>query len=243
MFPLSIFHILLYSFVLATTYAFSQQWNPNAIVNKNLASSTSLQQPPSSSLTESVPASPVLSDFSLLDETLPAKSKSGLDKYVTEALSLMGKAPIFSLRTLIEKSKKESLPPMDADLETHVNAALDATWSLKNGDWDGLIVYLKTELDEVVDRANISLRESVEYGNKLTESKIKQLITIHSDLGVNAMPKLNKRKHTGKFGKVDYLAVLIDILRENNGNDYTKVAEILVKESQSQSKKGFGSSK
>ena len=47
----------------------------------------------------------------------------------------------------------------------------------------------------------------------------------------------------GKFLKGDYIATLLDILREDNQNDYGKVASVLEREAskRAEAKKGFGS--
>lgn len=67
------------------------------------------------------------------------------------------------------------------------------------------------------------------------------MIKIHASS--NAIPKLDKKKYEGKFLKGDYVATLVDILREAHGNDYAVVAKILDKEAslRAQTKKGFGS--
>jgi hypothetical protein len=60
---------------------------------------------------------------------------------------------------------------------------------------------------------------------------------------VNSLPKLDKIKYKGKFLKDDYITTLIDILREQNANDYEKVALILVEEGKRGDDKGFGMKK
>lgn len=68
--------------------------------------------------------------------------------------------------------------------------------------------------------------------------RIKELIVKYSS--VNAIPKLDKQKFTGKLLKDDFAVELIDLLREQNQNDYELVARILESDYQSSKKSGFG---
>lgn len=70
--------------------------------------------------------------------------------------------------------------------------------------------------------------------------RLKDLIRKHSES--NNIPKFDKRKYTGKLLKDDYLASLIDVLREINDGDYRIVSELIEKESRQQEKRGFGKS-
>jgi hypothetical protein len=76
----------------------------------------------------------------------------------------------------------------------------------------------------------------------MSESKLKELLRAYG--GPNAVPKLRAHRGTGtvtgQLEKGDYLAALTDLLREQNGNDYGLVAEMLAKESAATKKKGFG---
>jgi hypothetical protein len=68
--------------------------------------------------------------------------------------------------------------------------------------------------------------------------RIRELIRRNSES--NNIPKMDKRKYTGKLLKGDYLAELLDILREEYEGDFKQVAEYMEKESFGGKKKGFG---
>jgi hypothetical protein len=122
--------------------------------------------------------------------------------------------------------------------------ALDATWTAA-GDWDSLIALLNKEIGDKAKIGDEYLKKAVLAASLLTLDKIKDLIIKYKDK--NAIPKINKEKYTGKLLKGDYLATLIDILREDNLNDYEKVFNIMTIETSKAGaktdKKGFGGGK
>lgn len=177
----------------------------------------------------------VLTDLDELEAAEPEKG-SGVEKYMETAIIMIGKCPTAELRRLIQKYQPDSMPAEKADVEEHAQTAFAATWAAA-GDWDKLIDLLSFELRDELVQANASINDCVESCNTMSENKIKQLIIKWDSKG--ALPKLNKKNYKGKFLKGDYIAVLMDILREDYGNDYTKVAGVLRKEKVD--KKGFAS--
>lgn len=161
---------------------------------------------------------------------------------------MLGKTPIPKLREVITKYDPEGDLPEDCgDLDNHCMAAMDAMWKTAQdpmnsmGDdvvWPTFMATLKNELGKTIVEVDLAIASSVEHANTLSESQIKELIVKYES--VNAVPKIDKRKHVGKFGKGDYAVVLMDILREANDNDYMKVAAIL--DIHKREKKGFGGS-
>lgn len=71
-----------------------------------------------------------------------------------------------------------------------------------------------------------------------TNYRVKELIVYHGT--PNSIPKLDKRRHTGKLLKDDFVVELIDLLREKYQNDYQKVANILETDYLATKKSGFG---
>ncbi len=70
--------------------------------------------------------------------------------------------------------------------------------------------------------------------------RLKDLIKIHDNDGA-LMPKYDKRRFKGKYLAGDYLACLLDILRENFDGDFEKVTDVLKYEANLTKKKGFTS--
>jgi hypothetical protein len=171
----------------------------------------------------------------------PAGGK--LTKPFEAAMTILAKSTVPRLRQLIAKYDNAKLPPTGADLETHASAALESTWSVKNGDWEGLLELLNKELKEHTDMSSQWLTKAATLANGLTEKKIKDMIVSHGE-GRSSVPKLDRKKHIGRFLKQDYLAVLLDILREANENDYERVTAVLeaevAKGGATLEKKGFG---
>lgn len=73
--------------------------------------------------------------------------------------------------------------------------------------------------------------------NYLCYCRLKELIKLHAS--ANALPKLDKRRFKGKYLSSDYLACLIDVLREKFDGDFQQVAEVIKVESNITRKKGF----
>ena len=85
------------------------------------------------------------------------------------------------------------------------------------------------------------MKASIIAANQLSETRLKSLIRTHG--GIDAMPKM-RTGSTDKMDKTVYVATLVDVLRENNENDYSKVAPILQAETaKGGGKKGFSVSK
>jgi len=166
---------------------------------------------------------------------------SGVSDLFTVATTILAKTKVKDLRDLIKKYNASKLPDEKADCETHISMALDATWTAA-GDWDALITLLNKEIGDKAKTGDEYLKKAVLAGSLLTLDKIKDLIIKYKDK--NAIPKINKEKYTGKLLKGDYLATLIDILREDNLNDYEKVFNIMTTETSKGGakveKKGFG---
>lgn len=167
-----------------------------------------------------------------------SKENSQLQSYFNPLIFKLGKVPKSHLRQVISRHNQLLLPDIEDDMETHIYRALDVLWTAKNGDWAGLLQLAEEELDEVVNISDLAIKKSVEFGGKISESKIKELLRVHSESG--NIPKFDKRKYTGKLLKTDYLAALIDQLRENFHGDYQKVAQLLENESKLFNKRGFG---
>jgi hypothetical protein len=184
---------------------------------------------------------------SIAEVEAPTAPRSiGVASYFEKTMSTLGKTPIPKLRELISKyNPKGDLPADITELDSHCMAAMDAIWKSAQdpmntlGDdivWPTFMATLDAELGKTIAVVDKAIAASVEYANTLSESKIKELIIKYDN--VNAIPSIDKNKHSGKFGKGDYAVVLMDILREANDNDYQKVAAIL--SSHKQEKKGFG---
>merc|ERR1712224_667954 len=111
--------------------------------------------------------------------------------------------------------------------DTHVNTAMDCIWNTK-GDWESFYTYLHSELKALADESTDHLKRAAKSANVLSESKVKELLRRFG--GPNAVPKLRARRGSGtvvgQLEKGDYVAALIALLREQNGNDYEIVADI-----------------
>jgi len=189
-------------------------------------------------------STPALTDLDAIEEAQPYRG-SGVDKQLEKALTMLGKCPVSKLKEVITKHSPNVLQEMTEnkaskqDTEAWVQAALAATWSV-SGDWTVFLDLLNEELKDVVEEADKHIKESVEYANTMSEAKLKALLIRESPDGINSLPKIrDKTKYKGTFLKGDYVAVLIDCLREKNGNDYAIVAAFLEKEKHE--KKGFAS--
>ena len=84
------------------------------------------------------------------------------------------------------------------------------------------------------------MKASLIAANQLSKTRLKTLIRQYG--GIDSMPKL-KNESTEKMDKSVLVAALVDVLRENKENDYSKVAAILQSENaKGGGKKGFSSS-
>ena len=186
---------------------------------------------------------PVLTDLDDLEsgkETQTSSKGSGVEVYLQEASKLIGKTPLRSLKQTVLKL---SLPALGTkipdDFEEVAAMALDLAWKQSDGDWSKLLNWLNEELGPGCARADAAIKATTESLQNLTEADLKRLIVKHADEGVNALPKFDPRKYDGKYTKADYLAQLIDVVRVANGNDYEKVAQVLLREGKRS--KGFSS--
>jgi len=181
-----------------------------------------------------------------INKTVEEKKGSGVQDLFTVATTILAKTKVSDLRVLINKYDSSQLPDIKEDVETHISIALDVTWNSKNGgngDWSKLIEVLNEEVGEKAKIGDEYIKKAVLVGSQLTIDRIKDLIIKYKDK--NAIPKINKEKYVGKLLKGDYLATLIDILREDNLNDYEKVFDIMILETTKggakvEKKKGFG---
>jgi hypothetical protein len=184
-------------------------------------------------------ADPVLTNIDDLEDAEPNKASIGLQQYFEIAIGSFAKTPIYRLRELIKKysvdGDKRVFPLDENDIDSYVEDALSTLWQHTQGSWDTLLDIVDSELKGTVESADAAIIESHNSLNSLKEGKIKDLIIKYESR--NAIPKLDKSKYVGKFTKADYIASLMDLLRNQNGNDYVKVAEILA--SEKQEKKGF----
>ncbi|KAJ1437176.1 hypothetical protein B484DRAFT_445331 [Ochromonadaceae sp. CCMP2298] len=167
---------------------------------------------------------------------------SGVGKLFEDAIVMLGKVPKSKVRAMIVENGAEPPFPMEESLEMHINTAIDVIWNAKGGDWETFSLYMRGELKGAAEEATAHMRAAAMSAADMSESRIKELLRAYG--GPNAVPKLRARRGTGtvtgQLEKGDYLAALIDLLREQNGNDYGLVAEMLAKESAATKKKGFG---
>jgi len=177
---------------------------------------------------------PILTDLDELDNIKPRAADekgSGLAKYLEDASRIIGKTPGIVLQDYVHK---QSLPALglstSSDFDELAAMALDLAWKKSNGDWDVMLNTLNKDLGPACAKADEALKKTVEILDTLTEKDLKTLIRNYSDSGINALPKFNREKWSGKFVKADYIAQLVDVVRVKCFNDYVKVAEILDKE-------------
>ena len=220
------------------------QLNPEGL--RTLAKEINLQ-----SKSKSSSNAPVLTDIDALEkEELPPPVQqsnrpeepkgTGIDKYLEQATCLIGKTPVAELQRFIYRMSLPALsvgPKLD-DFEELASTALDLAWTRSGGDWVKMLSTLDAELGESSRASDLAITACVEACNTLTEGELKALIIKMAPEGVNALPKLDKKKYEGKFLHCDYVAELIDLVRTQNNNDYVKVASILGK--LKKQKKGFG---
>lgn len=188
---------------------------------------------------------PQLTDLDVLEaaqQTASEKTQvvgSGIDKSLEQATRMIGKSSTASLQAFIYRLNTPALAvskPKTTDFEELASASLDLAWRRSGGDWQKMLALLDAELGEGVAAADVALSACVEACNSLTESELKALIVRLAPEGVNALPKLDKKKYEGKFLHCDYVAQLIDVVRLQNGNDYVACAAVLGKHKK---RKGF----
>lgn len=172
-------------------------------------------------------------------EAAQGGSGSGIDKSLERATRMIGKSSSSALQAFIYKLNTPALTtskPTTTDFEELASASLDLAWQRSGGDWENMLLLLERELGEGCAAADRALSACVEACNTLTEGELKALIVRLAPEGVNALPKLDKKKYEGKFLHCDYVAELIDVVRLQNGNDYVACAAILSKHKK---RKGF----
>lgn len=169
-----------------------------------------------------------------------------VSKKIDDVVTLLAKAPVSSLRSLITKHQPKLLPPQAqaSDLESNIKSCMEALWSA-TGNWTAFLSLLHKEMDPIAAESNQWMRSAVTAANELTEARIKELIKSKGGGRVSLpRPKAKKGENGGKeagLSKTDYLTVLVDLLRQQEENDYKKVALMLQKENQTAGKKkGFG---
>ena len=177
----------------------------------------------------------------LLDKMQASAEGSGGEKdsakRLDRAITIFAKAPISVLRTTISKYNTDLLPAPGSDLDAHIRAGLETYWGT-HGEWDSMLAALEADLGPVAEETSQWMKMAVASGNKMTETRLKELIKERG--GVKALPKA--KKGDNKLLKTDYLTTLVDLLRAERDNDYQKVHEALEAESARSSKsKGFGS--
>jgi len=167
---------------------------------------------------------------------------SGIGQLFQSAIMMLGKVPKSRIRSLIEANAGVEPPfPITEDMDTHVNTAIDCIWSAKDGDWEEFYTYLHGELKEAADEATAHLKSAAKSASDMSEGRVKDLLRKYG--GPNAVPKLRVRRGTGtvsgQLERGDYIAALIDLLRDRHNNDYAEVAAILERDNKSTQKKGF----
>ena len=175
----------------------------------------------------------------------------GVGKLLDLALELIGKVPnkrlreIFDLETnppnTIEGKVVAITPEMDS--ESHFRAALEVVWQRSAGNWEEMILTLQKELGPIAEKTTKSMREVVLLANELRVDQLKRLIKKYGTPNTKLIPKLTSKDYGGKLLKGDYIAALVDLLREQHGNDYEKVAVVLAKEAKMNTSKGFSDRK
>ena len=140
------------------------------------------------------------------------------------------------------------------DLETHLRAGLAILWLYSNNNWNSFYQLYSKEILKDADINAKWMKASIAIANSITEKKLKDLIKKYGTS--NLIPKgrrysvdiENAKDGQGKGRKksvlkVDYVASIIELLREIYDNDYQKVFVTLEKEGVSKEGKenrGFG---
>jgi hypothetical protein len=173
----------------------------------------------------------------------PGEASDAVSKKLDGIITLLAKAPISRLRSLIQDMQPSLLPPANTGLEATVKAAMEALWA-KTGSWPEMVSLLHKEMDPVAQDTTQWMRAAVAAANELTETKIKELIKTRGGGRVSIPRPKRKGSEDGKAAplvKSDYLAVLVDLMREQEGNDYKAVTLLLQAEiTKTRGTKGFG---
>lgn len=140
------------------------------------------------------------------------------------------------------------------DLETHLRAGLAILWLYSNNNWNSFYQLYSKEILKDADINAKWMKASIAIANSITEKKLKDLIKKYGTS--NLIPKgrrysvdiENAKDGQGKGRKksvlkVDYVASIIELLREIYDNDYQKVFVTLEKEGvtkEGKENRGFG---
>jgi len=198
-----------------------------------------------------VPADPVLDEMQLSAErAFPGESPDKLMKRLDEIITLIAKAPVSKLRSIVSTRRAELLPPAGTGLEATVKTTLESYWLSTGCDWSSMTTAIKTEMEPIAAEASAWMRLSVTTANELSEARIKDLIKTRGGGRVQiSRPKVSRAgkvdsdeniKGKSSFTKADYITVLVDLLRSQEENDYGRVAKLLQAETTTAGKKkGF----
>jgi hypothetical protein len=193
----------------------------------------------------------VLDEMQLSAErAFPGESPDKLMKRLDEIITLIAKAPVSKLRSIVSARKAELLPPAGTGLEATVKAALESYWLSTGCDWSSMTTAIKAEMEPIATEASAWMRLSVTTANELSESRIKDLIKSRGGGRVQiSRPKASRAgkvdsdenvKGKSSLTKADYVTVLVDLLRSQEENDYSRVAKLLQAETTTAGKKkGF----
>ena len=140
------------------------------------------------------------------------------------------------------------------DLETHLRAGLAVLWLYSNHNWNHFYQLYSKEILKDADINAKWMKASIAIANSITEKKLKDLIKKYGTS--NLIPKgrrysvdiENAKDGQGKgrkksILKVDYVASIIELLRDIYDNDYQKVFVTLEKEGvtkEGKENRGFG---
>jgi len=176
-------------------------------------------------------------------------------KRLETIITAIAKMPQDKIKSLVDKYEKETKsmmsdyePLQETDtLEVHMRYALSSMWCASKGNWERFSDLVKVEVNKPSEDNSKWMQASIAFANEMSDNKLKDLIKKYGT--VNAIPKgkrnsvdieaTRSKKGKGRRGgvlKVDYVAALIDTLREKYDNDYRKVFELL--QSQGSAAKG-----
>lgn len=182
---------------------------------------------------------PLLTDIDELETAQTDAKGSGIEAYLQECTRLIGKTPLVDLKAYVTKLSMPALSmALTDDFEEVASQALDLAWRHSQGNWTTMLQTLNQDLGPLVAEIDVSLAQCIKVLNTLSEADLKSLIVRLAPEGLNALPKLNKKKFQGKFVKADYIAEVLDVVRVQQGNDYRRVLAVL--EGEKREKKGFG---